>query len=117
MTRNKSHHREITDKQLLATAWSELRGSPRVIHPGRSSPARTAPFSAKRRGLCERCGRWIDRGDEVRFHKDFSGVVHTGCRAPEVTVASVLGQPVVTGGREPTTPCSSCFLIHSGECW
>jgi hypothetical protein len=114
MARNKSHRRKMTSKSLLASTWSEVRGAEAIIHPGRSSSTRTAPFSARYRGLCERCGRWINLGDEIRYHRDFDGPVHSGCRAPEFTVAE---KPVVTGRRDPTTLCLSCFLIHSGECW
>jgi hypothetical protein len=52
----------------------------------------------------------------VRFHKDFSSVVHDGCKPPPVTVDKI-EKPVVTGKREVLTVCLECHLAHSGECW
>jgi hypothetical protein len=116
MARHKTHRRAVTDKQLLASAWSELRSGPAVIHPGRSSSARTAPFSARYRGLCARCGRWINQGDEIRYHHDFDGPVHSGCRAPEVTVTTI-GKVTVAAGTQGPSLCLDCHLEHAGDCW
>lgn len=116
MTRNKSHRHHMTDGQLLASAWSELIGTPRVIHPGGSSSVRTAPFSARYRGLCDRCGRWINRGDQIRYHRDFSGPVHSGCRASEVASTGVYTGGVTRRSRTPPL-CPECRTEHVGGCW
>jgi hypothetical protein len=107
---------EFTDKELLADAWAQLSRTSRAA-TRRPSGASSRTFPARLRGLCHRCGRWIDRGNQVRFDKDFVGVVHSGCRPPEVSV-TMMAEPAVTDTREPnTTPCSECHLIHAGECW
>jgi hypothetical protein len=107
---------QLTDEQLLADAWAQLNGTSGDA-TRRASGGSSRAFPARSRGLCHRCGRWIDRGDQVRFHRGFVGVVHSGCRPPEVT-AKALGAPAVTGKREPNTPpCSECHLIHAGGCW
>jgi hypothetical protein len=107
---------QFGDKELLADAWAQLNGTSGDA-TGRLSGGSPRAFPARSRGLCQRCGRWIDRGDQVRFHKGFIGVVHSECRPPEVT-AKALATPAVTGKREPnTTPCSECHLIHGGQCW
>jgi hypothetical protein len=115
--KTKQRTKELTNKEFLASAWRELRGTPRATSaPGRSSSTRTAPFSARYRGLCERCGMYIERGDEIRYHRDFSGVVHSGCRATDLTVTVVHETAVVTGTRMPTV-CPECHLEHAGPCW
>jgi hypothetical protein len=116
MTRKtKQRNGELTDEELLASAWRELRGTRRPPTTGRSSSTRTAAFSARYRGVCERCGRFIERGDEIRYHRDFSSVVHNGCRAADLT-AAVQKTTVVTGSRMPTV-CPDCRLEHAGSCW
>jgi hypothetical protein len=37
---------EMTDRELLEDAWSELRGTSRVSTPAKRSSPRTEPFSA-----------------------------------------------------------------------
>lgn len=111
----RSRPRELSDTELLASAWRELAGKSGIT-PTKSSSTRTAPFSARRRGLCEQGGRWINRGDDVRFHRDFSGVVHDGCKPPPITVGGV-AKPVVIGKREAPTVCLECHLMHAGQCW
>lgn len=108
--------RELSDQQLLADAWRELRDAPRAT-TGRASSTRTRAFSARYRSLCGRCGRWINRGDDVRFHEDFTGVVHSGCRAPSVTVKHVQ-KPVVPKEAKVrgSRLCRDCHLEHAGEC-
>jgi hypothetical protein len=115
MASNKTRRRGLTDRQFLASAWNELKAAPKVIQPGRPSSTRTALFSARYRGLCDRCGRWIDRGDEVRYHRDFSRVVHSGCRPPALNVTKVTDKVVVTNARMPGL-CPGCDLEHAGEC-
>lgn len=104
----------LTDKELLADARTELRGAS-IPTRGKSSAIRTASFSARYRGVCERCGKPIERGDEIRYHRDFSGVVHDWCRAPDRTVTVVQESAVVTGTRTPTA-CPECHLEHAGPC-
>ena len=79
---------------------------------GRSSAIRSGSFSAKWPGVCERCGKPIERFDEVRYHHDFSGVVHDGCCRP----VRIRRTPVATGTRMPMM-CPECHLEHSGPCW
>ena len=112
----KRHTVELTDKELLADAWAELRGTRRPPISGRSSSTRTAAFSARHRDLCERCGKYIQPGDAIRYHRDSSGVVHNGCRPPHLTVTVVRETPVVTGTRKPMV-CPECHLEHAGPCW
>jgi hypothetical protein len=104
------------DPELRATKpkWPDVEADG-IRVTGCSPPRRRRPGIGRQ--LCHRCGRWIDRGDQVRFLKGFIGVVHSECRPPEVT-AKALAAPAVTGKREPnTTPCSECHLIHAGQCW
>jgi hypothetical protein len=115
MANNQTRHRQLTDKQLLESAWSELKGKPRVFAPGKPSSIRTGTFSARYRGLCHRCGKWIELGNDVRFHQDFSGAVHSGCRPPAVSVTKVVEKVVVTNARQPEL-CSTCHQEHAGEC-
>jgi hypothetical protein len=116
MASNMKRHADFTDEQLLADAWTRMNGTPRTFDR-RASGRTSRIFPARHWGVCGRCGREIHRGDAVRFQKDFTGVVHTGCRAPEVTVTA-LAKPTVTDKRESVTaPCSDCHLVHAGECW
>ena len=103
-----------SDKALLASAWRELRGTPRAT-TGRSSSVRSASFNARYEGVCDRCGLLIEVGHAVRFHCGFSGVVHTGCRPPEVSVREVDRQ-IVENARQPSV-CPGCQLEHAGPCW
>jgi hypothetical protein len=113
----KRRRTEMTDRQLLADARRQLRGRPSVTTAGMPSSVRTRAFSAKYQGLCARCGRFVNRGDEIRFHRDFSGFVHSGCRAPEVIVTKArMLAAVVTGSRDAVV-CSDCHLEHRGPCW
>jgi hypothetical protein len=109
---NRRRPTRLTDRELVADA------ARRVLCPittGRSSTTRTRAFGAEYRGLCGRCGRGIDRGDWVRFHADFTGVVHSGCHPPKVLVTKIV-KAAVTGSRQPSI-CAECNLAHAGECW
>lgn len=103
-----------TDKALLASAWAELGRAPKA-RVGRSSRKRSAVFIARNEGICGRCGHPIKVGQDIRFHDDFPGVVHTGCRPPKVTTRWVRGR-AVQALRQPVI-CSECHLEHAGECW
>jgi hypothetical protein len=48
MARHKTHRRAVTDKQLLASAWSELRSGP-AVHPSRQVVL--GPYSAVQRPI------------------------------------------------------------------
>lgn len=111
--RRRSRTKRLSNRALLATAWQDVASAPKA-RVGNSTSVRSAVFSARYNGLCERCGFLIKIGQDIRFHRDFSGVVHSGCRAPEVisrrrfsTSARVVRQP---------TLCRACHLEHAGEC-
>jgi hypothetical protein len=102
-----------SDVALLVSALEAFSHAPKT-YAGRSTSDRSAIFSAKYNGLCERCGFPIKVGQDIRYHNDFSGVVHSGCRAPDVTTrlrfrttARVVRQPVL---------CPASNLEHAGEC-
>lgn len=116
MRRGKKTSPKLSDKDLLADAWRELNASPRVTTHGTASSARSRVFTARRRGLCPRCGRWIDRGDDIRYHADFAEPVHSGCRPPDLTVKKLVKTRDVTGSRQPPL-CPDCHLHHAGPCW
>jgi hypothetical protein len=107
--------RELSDEALLTSAWCELRGAPSVKTGERSSARRSAPVSERYDGVCGRCGLLIRVGQEVRFHREFAGVVHTGCRPPEVSVVRVDRQ-TAENARQPSV-CPGCQLEHAGPCW
>jgi hypothetical protein len=108
--------KELSDKALMDSAWRELRGvAPSVKTDGRSSARRSAPFRARYDGVCDRCGLLIRVGQEVRFHREFAGVVHTGCRPPEVRVGRVDRQ--TTENARQLSVCADCQLEHAGPCW
>jgi hypothetical protein len=55
-----------------------------ALTPGRRTGENT-PFDCR----WPHSSRGIDRGYEVRFDKDFSGVVHFGCHPAAVTITRV----------------------------
>jgi hypothetical protein len=110
-----------SDRALMRSAWADLARAPRAL-VGRRSETRSACFSAGMPGFCRRCERRISVGQDIRFHSDFAGYVHDGCRPPRATVCTA--QPVVEPPRTagsvvaPQPPlCPSCHLEHAGECW
>lgn len=120
MSRNSTRRRnavaEPSDHELVASAWRVLHRA-RNPHTGKASAHYSSPFRAKYRGLCERCGRWIDRGDDVRFVKGFAGVVHSGCRPPAVTVTKRIEEVHAVASRHAPVVCAECNLEHNGECF
>lgn len=109
-----------SDRALLASAWREVSGHASVR--GRSS---SAPFQARYAGFCGRCGRAVETGQMIQFHRGFDDVVHIGCHAPGVFVRTaevVVSQQPGGGGdgsvvsRQPPL-CDKCNLEHAGECW
>lgn len=109
--------RGMTDNELLASAWGELKGTGRIETRRMPFPTRTAPFSARHRTLCERCGRWIERGDDVRFHSDFSGAVHGGCKPPPITLAAVAKPSIRASDQSPPSVSSAtcCTQGSAGD--
>lgn len=66
----------------------------------------TRPFPARYRGRCAaECGQPIEVDDQVQFVDD--ELVHHDC-------ADKLGLP--GAGRRDPAPCTSCWLVHAGEC-
>jgi hypothetical protein len=106
--------KELSDNALMDSAWRELRGiATSVRADGRSSTRHSAPFTARYGGICDRCGLPIRQ--DLRFHRDFAGVVHTGCRSPKVGVRRIDLQ-TVENARQPSV-CPDCHLEHAGQCW
>lgn len=103
------------DRALLASAWRELHGDSNVITDSRSSLRHSASFTARYAGICDRCGLPIEVGQDVRFHRNFLGVVHTGCRAPAVNIHRVDRQTVEN--TRQLSVCPDCHLEHAGPCW
>jgi hypothetical protein len=110
-----------SDRALMRSAWADVARAPRAL-VGRRSETRSACFSAGMPGFCRRCERRISVGQDIRFHSDFAGYVHDGCRPPRATVRTA--QPVVGSPRAarsvgaPQPPlCPSCHLEHVGPCW
>ena len=112
-----------SDRALMRSAWADVASAPRTLM-GRSSGTRSACYPASYGGFCTRCERPILVGQIIRFHTDFSGPVHDGCRPPKGTVtgtgAATSRSPrtttTVTAKRQPPL-CASCHLEHAGECW
>lgn len=104
----------------MQSAWAEVDRAPRAL-VGRGSEARSACFTASYRGSCRRCERPIAVGQDIRFHRDFAGYVHDGCRPPRAAVRTA--EPVVgpqRTSRSVVAPqpllCPSCHLEHNGVC-
>lgn len=115
-------HLSRSDRALLASAWEEMARAPRALI-GRSSVTRSACVSARYNGYCSRCERPIRIGEVIRFHSDFAGYVHDGCRPPTPTTRASGGSEAPRSGagrkvtdRQPPV-CADCHLAHNGECW
>ena len=108
--RGRRRSSEMTDKELLASAWAQLRNKPRADSSG--------CFRARYPGECPRCERGIAVGQEIHRVADFDGYVHFGCKPkPEVLEG---GKPhIVTVRRFSTIPnvCRDCNTEHRGPCW
>lgn len=59
--------RGITDNELLASGWGELKGTAMVKTRQIPFPTCTAPFSTRHRTLCERRGRWFEGATTYSF--------------------------------------------------
>jgi hypothetical protein len=77
-----------SDRALLNAARRDLPDAPKVFGYGRADLLRSAPFRARYRGVCPRCRKRIDIGDDVRYHDDFTDPVHVGCREPSARTES-----------------------------
>ena len=84
-----------SDRALLNAAIRDLRHAPRVLGYGRADSLRSAPFSARCRGVCPRCRKRIDIGDDIRYHNDFADPVHVGCREPSARLGRDEKRPSV----------------------
>lgn len=62
------------------------------------------PFAAKYPGICAECGGEFEEGEQVAYY--FGKIAHA------------LPQDCTTSTRRPEkAPCSSCFLVHAGDCF
>lgn len=108
--------KELSGKALMDSAWRELRGvTTSVTGTERSSRRRSSAFAARYSGICDRCGLPIRVGQDARVQRDFAGVVHTQCCAPEVSVGRV-DDRTARFARQLSL-CPACHLEHAGEYW
>jgi hypothetical protein len=104
-----------SDRPLLNAAITDLRNAPKVLGHGRADSLRSAPFIARYRGVCPRCRKRIDIGDDIRYHADFADAVHKGCREPSVRTGPAPAKPKRAPLKENPL-CPSCWTQHAGEC-
>jgi hypothetical protein len=105
-----------SDRALLTSVIRDLRDVPKTLGYGRADSLRSAPFSARYRGVCPRCSKRIDIGDDIRYHNDFSDPVHVGCRGPSARTEPRLRKPKPALVKENPV-CPSCWTQHAGQCW
>jgi hypothetical protein len=105
-----------SDRALLNAARRDLRDAPRVLGYGRADSLRSAPFRARYRSVCLRCRKRIDVGDDIRYHNDFAGPVHVGCREPRARPEPGPTKPKPALVKENPV-CPSCWTQHAGPCW
>ena len=105
-----------SDRALLNAATRDLRHAPKVLGYGRADSLRSAPFSARYRGVCPRCRKRIDVGDDIRYHTDFADPVHVGCREPSARTEPRPTKPK-PAPRKENPVCPSCWTQHAGQCW
>ena len=111
-----------SDRKLLASAWAEVSGAPRVRY-GRPSAVRSGWFPSRHEGVCGRCESAIEVGEDIGYHRDFDGVVHDGCRPAEVTArtgaraVSRERQGRAAGTNRQLPVCPDCHLEHAGGCF
>jgi hypothetical protein len=103
------------DRALLNAATRDLRNAPKVLGYGRTDSLRSAPFRARYRGVCLRCRKRIDVGDDIRYHDDFADPVHVGCREPSARSGPRPRKPK-SAPREENSVCPSCWTQHAGQC-
>src|SRR4051794_28279209 len=104
-TSGRRYTSELSDQQLLASAWAQLRNKPKTDSSG--------CFRARYPGTCPRCEKRIAVGQEIHRHADFDGYVHLNCKPkPEVLEG---GKPhIVTVRRFSAAPnvCRDCNTEH-----
>src|SRR4029077_21181019 len=97
---------------------------PRSSGRGRAEALRSAPFRARYRGVCLRCRKRIDVGDDIRYHNDFADPVHVGCREPrsrtesgahESETRSAEREPGLTELLDPA--CWTELIAHDNRCF
>ena len=105
-----------SDRALLNAARRDLRDAPKVLGHGRADSLRSAPFRARYRGVCPRCCKRIEVGDDIRYHDDFAYPVHVGCREPSARPGPRPKNPKPAPLKENLV-CPSCWTQHAGQCW
>jgi hypothetical protein len=105
-----------SDRTLLTAARRDLRDAPKVLGYGRADALRRAPFRARYRGVCLRCRKRIDVGDDIRYHDGFTDPVHVGCREPSARIKPRPRKPKPARLKENPV-CPSCWTQHAGQCW
>ena len=105
----------LSDRALMRSARAEVAGAPKAGW-GRASRTRSSCFSARYGGFCGRCGLAIRVGQDVRFHKNFDGVVHDGCRPPVVTTRTItaVSPQSRAGSAESRRQPQLCAECHRG---
>lgn len=108
-TKGRKRPKKLTDQELLASAWAQLRNKPKLD----SSGCMRAVYP----GHCPRCERDIAVGQEIHRHADFPGWVHRGCKIKPPVLEQ--GRPHTVSARKLAShdACLHCHLEHSGECW
>ena len=113
-----------SDQALLNAATRDLRHYPKVLGYGRADSLRSAPFRARYRGVCLRCRKRIDVGDDIRYHDDFADPVHVGCREPSArTEPGAHESETRSAEREPGLPelldpaCRTVLIAHDNRCF
>ena len=101
-----------SDRALLNAARRDLRDAPKVLGHRRADSLRSAPFRARHRGVCLRCRKRIDVGDDIRYHNDFADPVHVGCREPSARTEPGPTKPK-PAARKENPVCPSCWIQHA----
>jgi len=105
-----------SDRALLNAAIRDLRYAPKTLGHGRADSLRSAPFGAQYRGVCPRCRKRIDIGDDIRYHNDFPDPIHVRCREPSARTDP--GPTKLKPAPLKENPvCPSCWTQHAGQCW
>ena len=85
----------------------------REFRTGQESKTYSRAFLARWGGVCDRCGHRYEEGDCIKYHNDYSNVVHDNCTDKDAVRVS--DGVKVTGARKPPL-CTDCWLEHNGEC-
>lgn len=106
--------RGITDNELLASGWGELKGTAMVKTRRIPFPTCTAPFSTRHRTLCERRGRWFE-GATYSFAQTSRARCIAGASPTDYPAA--VAKPIVRGERPEPPVCLECHLMLAEGCW